>query len=94
VHIKHSMLSLCNHVGSRAITTGFTNGVTAQPIFYSNTRCSGGERRLIDCPKSGNTNPVCTHTRDAGITCQGGTDVDSVIHWKCYSQFKQAGKEL
>ena len=59
------------HTGARAITTGFTNGQNSQPIYYSNTRCNGGERRLIDCPKSGSVTG-CTHTRDAGVICQGG----------------------
>ena len=60
------------NTGAAPITSSFTNAAASVPIYYNNVRCGGGERRLIDCPKSGNTNPVCDHSRDAGVRCQGG----------------------
>ncbi len=42
------------------------------PVFFDNVRCGGGERRLIDCGRTGGS---CSHTRDAGVRCQGGRSV-------------------
>ena len=64
-------------IGAVAITSGFTNGEASQPIYNNNYGCRGSERRLIDCPKSGGVG--CDHTRDAGVSCQGGKCVSLTL---------------
>ena len=56
--------------GTLALTTGFTNG--AGDIWLDDVNCAGTEARLIDCPASSITGlHDCSHTKDAGVRCQG-----------------------
>ena len=59
-------------IGSRAITSGFTNGVASQRIWLDNVQCGGTERSLFSCL----ANPVgtenCVHAEDAGVVCVEG----------------------
>ena len=44
-------------------------------ILFDYVRCSGQERRLVDCPNHGiffNLNSNCNHNRDAGVVCVPG----------------------
>ena len=55
------------HKGAVALTSGFTNG--AGQIWLDQVRCSGTERRLIDCPANPLGQHDCVHTEDAGVRC-------------------------
>lgn len=39
-------------------------------IFLDDTRCSGTEARLFDCPSRGIGIHNCGHSEDAGIICK------------------------
>ena len=43
-------------------------GQGTDPIVLDDVRCTGTERRLIDCPYTATHN--CNHFEDAGVTCQ------------------------
>ena len=57
--------------------TAFPNAQFGQgtgPIAYNNLLCTGGERRLVDCPSDGyGVIGSCTHSDDASVSCQEGT---------------------
>lgn len=39
------------------------------PIFLKNLACDGHEARVTDCATNNIVGTVCTHSRDAGVTC-------------------------
>ena len=50
------------------VTASFGRGVG--PIFMDDTRCTGNETQLIQCPSSGIGSHNCLHFEDAGAICQ------------------------
>ena len=65
LHITPSLLKK----GVVLTTSGFTNG--AGVIWLNEVNCTGAEARLIDCPASSAQLHDCSHTKDAGVRCQG-----------------------
>lgn len=39
------------------------------PIFFSDLRCSGNEKSLLECPRNVFIGSRCTHSRDVGVQC-------------------------
>ena len=68
-YFKHRFIEI--YVGTLPVTSGFTNG--AGVIWLNGVNCTGTESRLIDCPASatGLYDNDCSHTKDAGVRCQG-----------------------
>ena len=45
-------------------------GAGSGPSWYSNVRCTGTERNLIECSKSFSSHGnACSHSQDAGVVC-------------------------
>lgn len=71
-HVKlilyvHMCIITC-FVGSVAIFSEFVSGLG--PILLENVACSSTELRLLDCSAdSRGSSSLCTHTRDAGVSC-------------------------
>ena len=40
-------------------------------IHIASVKCARSEQRLIDCARDGIIGGRCTHSRDAGVICQG-----------------------
>ena len=40
-------------------------------IYLENVQCNGSEDYLLDCPTSDVGAHSCSHSEDAGVTCQG-----------------------
>ena len=58
-----------SYLGAVALTSGFSNGVVT--IWLDEVNCTGNESRLIDCPAISVGLHDCSHTKDAGVRCQG-----------------------
>ena len=41
------------------------------PIFFQSLSCRGTEVSILQCPRSFNTYSYCSHSRDAGVRCEG-----------------------
>jgi hypothetical protein len=50
------------------------------PIHFSQVRCSGEQRSLLDCPLSEITEQ-CTHNQDAAIVCRRGRACEYIRSW-------------
>ena len=51
---------------------GESNAIFGQgsgPIWHSNVSCSGTEGRLLDCSTGAVGGHTCSHSDDAGVTC-------------------------
>ena len=46
-------------------------GAGSGPSWYGNVRCTGTEKNLTECSKSGMLGEACTHSRDVGAVCSG-----------------------
>jgi len=53
------------------ISTSTHFGLGIGTIWLDNLRCTGSERRLIDCVHNGFGIHDCGHTEDAGLVCGG-----------------------
>ena len=54
--------------GAQAFSFAFF-GQGSGPIHLDDVRCTGSERRLVDCTYTAIDN--CIHFEDAGVRCQG-----------------------
>ena len=60
-------------------------GAGTGPIFLDNLRCSGLERRLVECSHAGFEVNNCNHDQDAGIVCEPGiTNTIEPAMWAVY----------
>ena len=61
-------ISILSYIGAR----GESNAIFGQgsgPIWHSNVGCSGTEERLLDCSTGAVGGHTCSHSDDAGVTC-------------------------
>ena len=69
-------------IGAVAITTGFTNGISTQPIWLDNVQCGGSERSLFSCLANAIGTENCVHAEDAGVICIQG-NLDQYSNYTC-----------
>ena len=66
---------VCNQLGyhsSGAIPHyGAFYGQGSGPIFLSQLHCTGSESSILDCARDVYSMMLCTHSKDAGVECQG-----------------------
>ena len=54
------------------------------PVITYNLNCDGSEADIASCPSSGtwhtssSTSPHCAHSKDVGVNCKGGTEVNKM----------------
>ena len=41
------------------------------PIFFQSLACRGTEVSILQCPRSFSSYSYCSHSRDAGVRCEG-----------------------
>ena len=88
--LLYYLLLQCIYIGlagARAFRYSFYFGFGSGPIHMTSVRCTGTETRLVNCRYS--TDPFdlyffCGHFYDAGVRCQRGVEIDSVVQ---YSKF-------
>lgn len=54
-------------------TTRASFGQGTGEILLSNVQCIGSEERLVDCRRINLNENACSHSEDAGVTCQERT---------------------
>ena len=54
--------------------TGEYFGIGSGPIVMANVLCNGTESSLLDCSHTLESF-ICSHSKDAGVTCQGNDDI-------------------
>ena len=47
----------------------FGRGAFPSPIWLDEVRCVGSETRLVDCPANSFGDEDCSHSEDAGVSC-------------------------
>lgn len=56
---------------ARVLPAGQVPDGTGRQIWLDELRCTGNERRLVDCPRNAfGQITSCSHAEDAGVTCQ------------------------
>ena len=58
-------------------------GQAALPILLDDLACSGSESQLLSCSFDSVTTD-CSHSQDAGVKCQHGKHVQTVVHFCRY----------
>ena len=80
-------ISLCYRTDAVA-QRGGTYASGAGPIWGTNVICTGEEGRLVDCGFSNDTSS-CTHSNDAGVTCnvtgEQAVDTSSLKYDTCFA---------
>lgn len=59
----------CGLAESAISTAAFGKGTG--PIWLQHVQCSGHEASLMRCATVLNSDPPCTHEKDAGVNCSG-----------------------
>ena len=75
---------VCNQLGyhSGAIPHyGAFYGQGSGPIFLSQLHCTGSESSILDCARDVYSMMLCTHSKDAGVECQGKYLYCTVSQW-------------
>ncbi len=74
--------------------TGAFFGQGTGPIFFDETRCSGNESKLVDCPSSAVGVHNCLHAEDAAVICQRKTTHLLLIFLQTCEFFHTHKKEI
>ncbi|XDV14114.1 hypothetical protein PO909_002328, partial [Leuciscus waleckii] len=67
--------------GAISVTPGGQHGEGSGPIWLDDMNCSGSESILSECCFKGWGVTDCTHTEDAGVTCDTGTNITSDLQF-------------
>ena len=60
-------------IAGSSVLSNLAFGQGSGPIFLDNLMCAGEESRLVDCSHAGFEENNCSHSQDAGLSCQPGT---------------------
>ena len=72
----HSLI-ICFFIYIGSIAHGQAHfGRGSGPILLSNLFCRGSELSLLDCNSNALRSLSCSHSEDAGVTCEGKTDLN------------------
>ena len=75
---------VCHQLGYFNVTAALRSasfGAGSGPIFFSNLSCSGNNSHITVCPNHGSADLNCTHSEDAGVTCEGESAAVCVCLW-------------
>lgn len=64
------LLFLSVPVGGVAVQNAGFGAGSGMPIHLDNVMCNGNEQSLLDCPSNVVGTNDCSHSEDAGVTCQ------------------------